>query len=545
MPRAVLAATLAFALLLALWSTALPLGDAPDETAHADLVFHLATGAPYPRFDERRIGVAMQQLCLDTTAAIRACPRRNERVTATGIRRHTDANAPSKARDRTSTRTEATKKSEPCNQMLQHPPLYYELMSGVVRAERFVTPGRDLPPLDREFALLRLANVLLIAPLPLLAWWACRRLGLADEIGIVASLVPFAVPQLLHIGSTLNNDNLLTFLVAVLTVLLAGVVRGDMSRRTAVAVGVVTGLALLTKAFALLLPVVIVAAYALAWWRNRGRRAPVVGLAIAGIVTAALGGWWYLRNVIRGDGISPSTENDRLTDQLRPRGFHPDPATWVRKFGILFTDRFWGWFGWYTVRISIAVIIGATVILLGAMALGLGASAPRLCAPTARPGADGRPIGRLDLGVLLLPAMLFGAFVAARSWSLYEETSLFSFIQGRYLFGAIVGIAVVAAVGLHRAAGRWAAAVTFAWVVVMQVEGLRRVLSGYWRARERTGRSGAGARCVERLAGEAFAVAAVAFLAATLWLVIEVMRTTRPAMVIPPKSPKPPDRRWP
>src|SRR6476659_5762668 len=50
-PRAVLAATLLFALLLALWSTALPLGDAPDETAHADLVFHLATGAPYPHFD--------------------------------------------------------------------------------------------------------------------------------------------------------------------------------------------------------------------------------------------------------------------------------------------------------------------------------------------------------------------------------------------------------------------------------------------------------------------------------------------------------------
>ena len=154
---------------------------------------------------------------------------------------------------------------------------------------------------------------------------------------------------------------------------------------------------------------------------------------------------------------------------------------------------------------------------------------------------DRRPIGRLDLGVLLLPALLFGGFVAARSWSLYEETSLFSFIQGRYLFGAIVGIAVVAAVGLHRAAGRWAAAVTFAWVVVMQVEGLRRVLSGYWGAR--------GSGPVDQVRalvawnawpGEAFAVAAVAFLAAILWLVVEVMRTTRRAMVVAPKSPNPP-----
>lgn len=482
-PRAVIAATCVCGLLLALWSTALPLGDAPDELAHADLVFHLATGAPYPKYDGRKIGAALQQLCLDTTASIRACPRPTERATATSIRPHTEANAPAKSSYLDFEAEGGDGEVGSANQMLQHPPLYYWAMSRIVRIERSVLPGSGLPPLAREFALVRLANVLLVAPLPLLAWWACRRLGLADSIGIVASLVPLAVPQLLHIGSTMNNDNLLTLLVAILTVLLAGVLRGDVSRRTAVAVGAVTGLALLTKAFALVLPIPIAAAYAVAWWRNRQRREPIVGLALAGIVTAAVGGWWYLRNIARGDGIAPSTDEERLNTSLRPAGFHTDAGRWARRFVSMLTERFWGAFGWNGVHISIAVTIAATVVLLGAMAFGL-ITIRR--APLEEPRtwlAQQRAPGRLDLAVLLLPAALFGAFVMSRSWTLYGRTSQFSFIQGRYLFGTIVGIALVAAVGLRRLAGRWAGVAAFAWVAVMQVEGLRRVLSAYWGAR--------------------------------------------------------------
>lgn len=557
-PRAVLAATLAFGLLLALWSTALPLGDAPDETAHADLVFHLATGVPYPRHDQRKFGIALEQLCLDMTAATRACPRKTDIVSATSIRRHTRANAPPKAARPNFNDDGGDKEIGPFNQMLQHPPLYYWAMSEVIRVERFVLPGTGLPPLDREFALLRLVNVVLVMPLPLLAWWACRRLGLGGDIGVIASLIPFAIPQLLHIGSVLNNDNLLTLLVGVLTVLLAGVVRGDASRRTALAVGIVTALALLTKAFALVLPVVVAAAYVVASWRARPRREPAIGLVIAGIVSAALGGWWYVRNLVRGDGIAPSTDEKRLNSSLRPRGFHADPALWLRKFGALFTDRFWGWFGWYTVRISIAVIIGATVILLTSMVLGVATigRAPR--APGATPATPGRftgrftgplvrlqpvgPVGRLDLGVLLLPTALFGMFVMARSWNLYSRTSQFSFIQGRYLFGTVVGMVLVAAVGLQWLAGRWAVVGTFGWVVLMQVEGLRRVLSGYWGDR--------GSGPVDQVRalvawsawpGEWLAVGGVVLLAAASWLAFEVARTTRRPLVAGPPSVGPPD----
>ncbi len=543
-PRPVVAATLVFGLLLALWSVALPLGDAPDEPAHADLVFHLATGAPYPRHDGRKLGLAVQRLCRDTAAAIRACPGEDEVVTSTNIRPHTAANAPPRGSRRDFNQDGGDDEVGSFNQMLQHPPLYYWAMSGIVRAERFVLPGKGLPPLDREFALLRLANVLLVVPLPLMGWWACRRLGLAGEIGIVASLVPFAVPQLLHIGSTLNNDNLLTLLAATLTVLLAGVVRGDLSLRTAGGVGVVTGLALLTKAFAVVLPLVVAAAYVVAWyrWRTRLRKA-VAGLTTAALLSVAVGGWWYIRNVLRGDGLSPTTENGRLTSRYRPPGFHTDLPLWLRRFGSLFTERFWGWFGWFTVRISIAVIIGATVVLFGAMAAGVASvrSAPR--AHLAKDEAQGvaQPIGRVDVGVLLLPATLFGAFVVARSWSLYGRTSLFSFIQGRYVFGGVVGIAVVAAVGISRLTGRWAAIATFGWAVVMQSEGLRRVLSGYWGAR------GSGPLDQVRALvawnawpGQLLVVGAIALVATTGWLAIEVALTSRRAPVARPPTSDPP-----
>ena len=46
---------------------------------------------------------------------------------------------------------------------------------------------------DRELALLRLANALLVLPLPLLAWWAARRFGLADDAAVTAALLLFCV----------------------------------------------------------------------------------------------------------------------------------------------------------------------------------------------------------------------------------------------------------------------------------------------------------------------------------------------------------------
>ena len=165
-PVVVLAATLAFGALAAVWSVVAPLGEAPDEPAHLALVLHLADGNGYPEFDGLTNQAAIIRLCKTYAAATRACPREGEAVTPTSMRRHPREDAPDKG-DRPAWDDEGGAASVgQLNQMPQHPPLYYQAMATVLRVERAVGGGPSSA--DRELALLRLANAALITPLPLM-----------------------------------------------------------------------------------------------------------------------------------------------------------------------------------------------------------------------------------------------------------------------------------------------------------------------------------------------------------------------------------------
>jgi small subunit ribosomal protein S36 len=505
-PRVVLAATVAFALLGAVWSVVAPLGEAPDEPAHLALVLHLADGNPYPAFDELENQVAIIRLCRTYAAATRACPNEGEEVTATSTRRHPRADAPDKGERPAWDHEGGDARLGQLNQMPQHPPLYYQAMATVLRVERAVLGGPSST--DRELALLRLANVALIAPLPLLAWWAAKRFGLDDDTGAVAAVAVLAVPMLSHIGSTLNNDNLLTLLASVLIALLAGVVRGDRSLRTGALVGLVTALALLTKAFAAVFPPLIVVAYLIG-----ARRALLRPLAVAGGVTVLGAGWWYLGVRSRTGSFAPSIEGRRLTSALQPPGFQPDLGRFVGEFASKLDQRFWGSFGWYTVRVSWGWALLATVVVLAAVATAL---APR------RGAGDST---RLQRTFLLLPIGALGAFVLLRARSLYVTTGQFPFIQGRYLFAGLVGVFVLVAAGARRWSARWALPGTLAVAGVLQGHALRRCLADWW------GGPGLGPRGqVQAMVawsawpGELLGLLAVVALAAAGWLVAEVVR---------------------
>ena len=82
-PVVVIAATLAFGALAAVWSVVAPLGEAPDEPAHLALVLHLADGHPYPSYDGLQNQAAIIRLCRTYAAATRACPRTGEVVSPT------------------------------------------------------------------------------------------------------------------------------------------------------------------------------------------------------------------------------------------------------------------------------------------------------------------------------------------------------------------------------------------------------------------------------------------------------------------------------
>lgn len=540
-PIVVVAATLAFGVLGAVWSVVAPLGEAPDEPAHLALVLDLAAGHPYPEYDGLTNQAAIIRLCRTYAAATRACPREGEPVTPTSMRRHLRDEAPDKA-SRPAWDDEGGDASVgQVNQMPQHPPLYYQAMATVLRFERAVLGGPMSA--DRELALLRLVNAALLAPLPLLAWWAARRFRLGEVVAVAASVAVFAVPMLTHIGSTLNNDNLLTLLAAVGTALLAGVLRGDRSLRTAAAVGVVTALALLTKAFGMVLVPAIVLAYLLG---SRERPAPdpessselvgegadslveaselplgwgarvrsLVGpLAVAGGAVVALAGWWYVGVRIRTGTFAPTVESSRITSDLAPPGFSPDVGEFAGEFVRNVNNRFWGSFGWYTIRFPSWL---ATVCTLFVVAAVIAALVPR---------RDESGSNRLQRAALLVPIVLLGGLVFARAWDLYSTSSKFQFLQGRYLFAGLIGLVVLVALGLARGIGRWAPVAVAGAAVVLQAEALRRCLEGWW------GAPGLGPRGQVRALvawsawpGEALALLALVAVAAGAWFAVALAR---------------------
>jgi len=523
------AATVAFGALAAVWSVMAPLGEAPDETAHLALVWHLADGGSYPDYDNFQSQAASFRLCGTFASATRACPRRGEPVTATSTRRHPVDDAPDKANRPAWDDGDGARSIGPLNQMSQHPPAYYVAMAAVVRVERALNGG----PLsaDRELALLRLVNVLVVMPLPLLAWWAARRFGYDDVVGLGAALAMLAVPMLTHLGSTLNNDNLFTLCGAVAVALLAGVLRGDRTTRTAVALGLVTALALLTKGFGVVLPPLIVASYLIGltdlapegWWARLRRL--VVPLAWVGGSTVVLGAWWYVRVHARTGQFAPSLEAQRLTSALRPAGFSPDVVAFAREFGRLLDTRFWGSYGWYSVRTPTWWALLATAVVLAAV---IAAFVER---------RDDSDASRVQRTGLLGPFVALGAFVVARSWNLYVLTGGYRFIQGRYLFAGLGGVAVLAAAGGRRAVGRRLPVVVLGVAALAQFEALRETLPGWW------GDVGLGPRGQLRALvawsgwpGEMVVMLFVVAVFAGGWLVWEVVRAARASVPEPVES---------
>jgi Dolichyl-phosphate-mannose-protein mannosyltransferase len=312
------------------------------------------------------------------------------------------------------------------NQLIQHPPLYYVLGAGALA----LTPGWQQQPFDLSFLLLRWWNILLAIPLPLLLWAAARRLRLPDPLPVAAALVPLAVPELTHTESAINNDNLLITLFGVLTLLVVRVITGDTSRRTAVAVGVVGSLALLTKGFALVIPVWVGLAYLVAVLRSRERRrSTLLSLGIAWVLTLPGLAWWIHNRVAYG--------------ALQPYGNRTEPPVLTPKYS--FSESGWGWLSRLVERLNTLFFVHdqtglrqhhlpwKMAILAGAIML-LGVAVTLVW----------RSIPRLTALVLLFPLAGTFAIVAQGSWTQFAATHSYHGMQGRYLYAGLAGLALVA-----------------------------------------------------------------------------------------------------
>jgi hypothetical protein len=249
------------------------------------------------------------------------------------------------------------------------------------------------------------------------------------------------------------------------------VLRGDAKTSTAVGIGLFAGLALLTKAFAVVFLVWIALAYGYRAWRERPGWRPTVRPFLVSVGVAALvGGWWPIGHVITDGEPYPSASDEFFN--RNPAGFEPDPVGYLGYFASSITHRFWGNFGFLVAPLTPGVVIVATLVCVGAAAVAL---LPR------RWIGDGstRPSpARLLVLVSVLP--MLALTVLAIAYDLYRTSSERPFIQGRYLLPAIVPIAVVVAVGLHRLIGRWAPLALLIGAGVMQADAVRVALRAFW-----------------------------------------------------------------
>jgi len=215
--------------------------------------------------------------------------------------------------------------------------------------------------------LVRLLSVLMGAATVLVTYWIARQImpqrphpgppptlrlrsgqalgERAEALAIGAAVINAFNPQFAFISGTINNDNLMTVLFASAALLLVVLARRGVSWGRLILLGLVIGLASLTKLTGLVLmplATVVLGVVALRRWRL----IPFVRwMAIMSIVALAVGGWWYARNwLLYGDPFGLKI----MPILFRTRVYRPSLFELLAEFEGL-RMSFWALFGWFNI----------------------------------------------------------------------------------------------------------------------------------------------------------------------------------------------------
>ena len=402
----VVAATVVLAGLLALWAVVAPTYRSSDEPMHVSTTMRLAESGRYPAPGRALMdpSVLASFRWVDYFGATGRAPT-PERVARLA---HPPSMVALGAPDAPRPRTDV-------DQMTQHPPAYYLVLAGAVRALHLDA----LSPTGLVLAL-RLLTALMLLPVPYLCQRVARRLGLPARVAGAAAFVPAAWMQLLHSSSTVNNGALLALATGVATAALVPAALGDVRLRRALGVGLAVSVALLTKGFALALLPVVVIAYLVAirragWWRSA--RALVVAL-----LATLPGLWWWGLNVVRYGTVQP--QGGTATP---PAADLPPLTTWVHDFALTWMRTLWIALGWAENRPPAQLTIGLTA-LAGVLLLG------------------GTWALRRHLGAALVMHLTWLgplAIVVLGSYQEFERSGTTRAAQGRYVQTGVVALVVL------------------------------------------------------------------------------------------------------
>jgi hypothetical protein len=130
-------------------------------------------------------------------------------------------------------------------------------------------------------------------------------------VAIGAAAVIAFNPQFIYLSGAINNDIMAALCGGAVLWACVRLVRGGPNLKTDITLGILYGLALLTKFNLVALLGLIGLAYLLLLWRTREWRATLRGGVIVLAIAAAIAGWWFVRNwVLYGDPTAMNMVNE-------------------------------------------------------------------------------------------------------------------------------------------------------------------------------------------------------------------------------------------
>ena len=288
-------------------------------------------------------------------------------------------------------------------------------------------------PLPRQVLALKALSILFGAVTIVAAFLVAREIVPGrPELAVLTSATVAFVPMFTAISAAINNDGLAIALASVtLAALLVGWRRG-FGVRGAVALGVLLGLVLLTK-----LTIYVYVPLALATLFLRERRVAL----ITALVALSIASPWLIRNMAvygLADPLGLVRHDAVVVGQPRWDTFVPPADLHALDFffRILFRS-FWGVFGWMGVILDDGFYVLYLILTLLAL-LGL-------LLTWARRSGHGSSLGVRAPWLIGAPILLVFAEVAYYNLTFVQP-------QGRYLFPALVPLAVALSVGWGRLA---------------------------------------------------------------------------------------------
>ena len=328
-----------------------------------------------------------------------------------------------------------------------HPPLYYLLASVVYK----LSAG--------GLVALRLFSVLLAAGVVVLSYQiSLRILPSQPQVALGVMALTAFLPQHLSMMSAVNNDALAELIVALMLFWLLRYL--DEENVPLWQLGLLTGLALLTKITIYFVALLAPLAIWLKWRREKGSlRVLIRALATVALLAGIMGGVWWLRNItVYGfpDFLGLAAHDRVVSDQLRTADYivQYGSANYLRQLLSTTFKSFWGQFGWMALPLD--GVLGGWIYRGFALLALVGCAGALLGGGQSRSSTnDNEPARQIPAAVWVI--LLTTVLVVLLQYVYYNIE--FVQWQGRYLFPALIPIAFVLVVGIDhwraRLLGRW------------------------------------------------------------------------------------------